>query len=106
MLIQLIKRSHKLLGINFDEFLSFDQHAGFLCAKLSKILYCLRRASSLLSEKSLKLLYVSFINANLLYCCNIVGNIVVIVVVIVWVVVVVVIVVAAVTIVVGGVGVV
>ena len=66
-------RSYKLLGIHFDEFLSFDQHAGFLCAKLSKILYCLRRASSLLSEKSLKLLYVSFINANLLYCCNIVG---------------------------------
>ena len=51
-------RSYKLLGIHFDEFLSFDQHAGFLCAKLSKILYCLRRASSLLSEKSLKLLYV------------------------------------------------
>ena len=60
-------RSYKLLGVHFDEFLSFDQHIGFLCAKLSKILYCLRRASGLLSENSLKLLYVSFVHANLLY---------------------------------------
>ena len=66
-------RSYKLLGVHFDEFLSFDQHIGFLCAKLSKILYCLRRASGLLSENSLKLLYVSFVHANLLYCCNIIG---------------------------------
>ena len=33
-------RFYKLLGIHFDEFLSFEQHVGFLCAKLSKILYC------------------------------------------------------------------
>ena len=32
--------------------------------------YCIRRASSILSEKSLRLLYVSFINSNLIYCGN------------------------------------
>ena len=66
-------RSYKLLGIHFDEFLNFEQHVGFLCTKLSKILYCLRRASNVLTEKSLGLLYVAFINSNLLYCSNIVA---------------------------------
>ena len=49
--------SYKLLGIHLDEFLSFDQHIGFLCAKLAKMLNCIRRASGILSEKSLTVDY-------------------------------------------------
>jgi len=66
-------RSYKLLGVHFDEYLSFDQHVSFLCAKLSKMLFCIRRASNHLSENSLKSLYIAFIHSNLLYCSNIVS---------------------------------
>ena len=66
-------RSYKLLGVHFDEYLSFDQHVSFLCAKLSKMLFCIRRAVNHLSENSLKSLYIAFIQSNLLYCSNIVS---------------------------------
>ena len=66
-------RSYKLLGVHFDEYLSFEQHVSFLCAKLSKMLFCIRRAVNHLSENSLKSLYIAFIHSNLLYCSNIVS---------------------------------
>ena len=67
------ERTYKLLGVHFDEFLSFDGHVSFLCAKLSKMLFCIRRAVNHLSKNSLKSLYTAFIHSNLLYCSNIVG---------------------------------
>ena len=66
-------RTYKLLGIHFDEYLSFDQHVSFLCAKLAKMLFCIKRAVNYLTENSLKSLYVAFIQSNLLYCSSIVG---------------------------------
>ena len=36
-------KSFKLLGVLFDEYLSFEPHIKQLCAKLSKSLYCINR---------------------------------------------------------------
>jgi hypothetical protein len=36
-------KSFKLLGVLFDEFLSFDDHISNLCAKVSKSLFCINR---------------------------------------------------------------
>jgi hypothetical protein len=38
-----IEKSFKLLGVLFDEYLSFDDHIASLCSKISKSLYCLNR---------------------------------------------------------------
>jgi hypothetical protein len=62
------KRAYKLLGVFFDEFLNFDKHFSYVCAKLSRAIYVIRRASNLLSVKSLKLLYFALVHPHLLYC--------------------------------------
>ena len=38
------QKSYKLLGVLFDETLSFNSHVKFLANKLSKSLFCLNRA--------------------------------------------------------------
>jgi hypothetical protein len=43
------EKSFKLLGVLFDEYLSFDAHITSLCAKISKSLYCLNRIKNLQS---------------------------------------------------------
>ena len=44
----------KLLGVYFDEYLNFDKPVSYICAKLARSLFCLKRASEKLSQKSLK----------------------------------------------------
>ena len=61
----------KLLGVYFDEYLNFDKHVSYICAKLARSLFCLKRASKVLSQKSLKSLYHALIHPYLLYCINI-----------------------------------
>jgi hypothetical protein len=61
-------RTYKLLGVYFDENLSFEYHCRHLCNKLSKSLFFLNRAKSFVDKQSLKMLYYSLIHANLLYC--------------------------------------
>jgi hypothetical protein len=61
-------RSYKLLGVYFDEYLNFDKHFLYICAKLTRAIYIIRRASNILSLKSLKLLYFSLVHPHLLYC--------------------------------------
>jgi hypothetical protein len=39
-------RSYKLLGIHFDELLTFDYHTKHLCSKLNKSLYCINRTKN------------------------------------------------------------
>ncbi len=36
------EKSFKLLGVHFDEYLSFNAHISNVCAKISKSLYCLK----------------------------------------------------------------
>jgi hypothetical protein len=62
------ERSYKLLGVYLDEYLNFDKHFSFICAKLTRAIYCIRRASNLISLKSLKMLYYALVHPHLLYC--------------------------------------
>ena len=62
------QRSYKVLGVLFDETLSFKYHVNFLVNKLSKPLFCLNRAKNFLDPKAQKMLYFSLIHSNLIYC--------------------------------------
>ncbi len=62
---------YKLLGVYFDEYLSFDKHVNVLCAKLSRANFFIRRVNQKLSKKALKSLYFAMIHSHLLYCINI-----------------------------------
>jgi Reverse transcriptase (RNA-dependent DNA polymerase) len=61
-------RSYKLLGLYFDEHLTFNCHVQHLCKKLSKSMFFLMRAKNFVCKKSLKLLYFALVHSNLLYC--------------------------------------
>ena len=66
-------RAYKLLGIYFDEHLSFSTHISHLTSKLSKAIYCINRAKNLLPKNALKSLYHSLFHSHLNYCASIVG---------------------------------
>jgi hypothetical protein len=61
-------RAYKLLGIYLDENLNFNYHTTFLCNKLSRSLFCMRRAKNFLTPAALKTLYFAFIQSHLSYC--------------------------------------
>ncbi len=61
-------RAYKLLGIHLDEHLNFNYHTNFLCNKLSRYLFCIRRAKNILTPTALKTLYFAFIQSHLNYC--------------------------------------
>jgi len=71
MHIDVNMRHYKLLGVYFDEYLSFDKQTQHICAKISRANLCIKRASNLLSKKSLRSLYFALIHPHLLYCINI-----------------------------------
>ena len=56
----------KYLGILLDENLSFRYHVDYICKKLSKSLFCLRRAKPLLNKKALRTLYFAIFHSHLL----------------------------------------
>ncbi len=58
-------RAYKLLGIYLEESLNFNHHTNFLCNKLNRSLFCMRRAKNLLSQAALKTLYFAFIQSHL-----------------------------------------
>ena len=66
-------QSYKYLGILLDENLSFRTHVDYVCKKLSKSLFCLRRAKTLLNERAMRTLYFATFHSHLLYCANILG---------------------------------
>jgi hypothetical protein len=68
-------RAYKLLGIYLDETLNFNHHTNFLCNKLNRSLFCMRRAKNLLSHSALKTLYFAFIQSHLNYCPIILSSI-------------------------------
>jgi hypothetical protein len=65
--------SFKLLGVLFDEHLSFKPHIDMLCSKLSKSLYCLSRVKNFVNPESLRKLYFSMVHSNLSYGISIYG---------------------------------
>jgi hypothetical protein len=65
--------SFKLLGVLFDEHLSFKPHIDMLCSKISKSLYCLSRVKNFVNPESLRKLYFSMIHSNLSYGISLYG---------------------------------
>jgi Reverse transcriptase (RNA-dependent DNA polymerase) len=61
-------RSYKLLGVYFDENMSFNHHVQHICNKLTKSLFYLRRAKNFVDKCALKMLYFALVHSNLLYC--------------------------------------
>jgi hypothetical protein len=66
-------RNFKILGVLFDEFLSFDDHISHLCAKVSKSLFCINRIKNFVSQETKKTLYSAMIHSHLVYCMSIYG---------------------------------
>ena len=66
-------RYYKLLGVFFDEHLTFNKHIDHICSKLSKSIFFLRRAKNFINNKSLITLYYALFHSHLLYCINITG---------------------------------
>jgi len=66
-------QTYKYLGVLLDENLSFNLHIEYICKKLAKSLFCLRRAKKFLNERGLLNLYHAFFHSHLLYCVNIVS---------------------------------
>ena len=58
----------KMLGIYFDENLSFDYHIKQTRNKVSKSVFYLNRAKNILTGKALKSLYFALIHPHILYC--------------------------------------
>ncbi len=61
-------RSFKLLGVHFDEYLTFNKHISHVSAKLTRANFCLRRIANFISIKTLRTLYFSIFHSHLLYC--------------------------------------
>jgi hypothetical protein len=59
---------YKLLGCYLDEYLLFDKHVDYVCAKITKSIFCIKRVSNQLSYKALRSLYFSLVHPHLLYC--------------------------------------
>ena len=64
-------RFYKLLGVLFDETLSFKPHIDYTCNKINKSLFCINRSKNFLTSKALKSLYYALIHPHLLYCINV-----------------------------------
>ena len=72
----IIKLSHqeKLLGVTFDDKLSFDCHINNVLKKCNSLLYLLSRIKIFLSIPMRKLFYNAYILPHLDYCCVVWGN--------------------------------
>ncbi len=65
------EKSFKLLGVLFDEYLSFNSHNQQLCSKISKSLFCINRIKNFVNGESLKQLYYAMVHSHLSYCINV-----------------------------------
>ena len=63
-----IKKCKKLLGINIDNKLSFDEHVTGLCRKASQKLHALSRISHFMKTQQRQIIMKSFINSQFGYC--------------------------------------
>ena len=60
--------AYKLLGVYLDENMSFDYQTKSIVKKVSKVLFSLRNAKNLLTEKALRSIYYGLIHPHFLYC--------------------------------------
>jgi len=64
-------KNFKLLGVLFDEYLSFEDHVNNLCNKISKSLFCIKRIKNFVNQETLKTLYFAMVHSHLVYCINV-----------------------------------
>jgi hypothetical protein len=65
------EKRFKLLGVHFDEYLSFNAHISSVCAKIPKSLYCLNRIKNFVTPSALKMLYFAMVHSHIVYCINV-----------------------------------
>ncbi len=63
-----ITKQHKLLGVTFDDTMSFKPHIAELCLKLSRIIYLLYQVKDLMPNNVLEILYNAHVLPHLYYC--------------------------------------
>ena len=61
-------KSEKLLGINIDQFLTFNEHVSKLCKKSSQKLHAIGRISSYRNKNKLRLIMNAFFSSQFGYC--------------------------------------
>ncbi len=66
-------QTYKLLGLYFDEHLTFNYHTTQLANKLSRAIYCINRAKNILPPKALLSLYHALFHSHLTYCPSIIS---------------------------------
>ena len=66
--------SHKLLGIHFDNYLSWDTHVSYLRSKLLTRLYLFRRIKHCLPFHARMTFYNALVQPLSDYCCTVWGN--------------------------------
>ena len=60
-------RAYKYLGVYIDENFNLNLHFDNICKKLSKGLFCLRRAKNIIDARGLRTLYFAIFHSHLLY---------------------------------------
>ncbi len=65
------KKNFKLLGVLFDEYLSFEDHTTNLCNKISKSLFCMNRVKNFVTSKAMKTMYFAMVHSHTSYCINV-----------------------------------
>ena len=68
------KYSVKLLGLHTDDTLRWDVHIEYLCSKLSKAIYNIRKIRQITDTNTAKIVYRSLFRSNLQYGILIWGN--------------------------------
>ena len=68
-----VNPSVKLLGVYFDEHLTFDTHVDKVCKKMNSALYHINSIKNSLSTKALTKLYYALIHPHIVYCLSIYG---------------------------------
>ncbi len=64
-------RTYKLLGIDLDENLTFDQNTKKVISKLARSIHCINRVKNIIPQKGLIALYHAFVHSHLTYCATI-----------------------------------
>jgi hypothetical protein len=67
-------QTYKMLGVLFDEFLSFSQHLAYMQTKIAKSLFILNRSKNFISKNARKLLFYAMVHSHLTYCPIIYGT--------------------------------
>ena len=57
-----------MLGVYFDEFLSFDTHCQKICKKINSALFHISSVRYMISSSALQKLYYALVHPHLLYC--------------------------------------